>query len=315
MSDSVRPVRSALILVATLHLAFVSFAANSVATSGTLMNRLEAFLDEQFVENPDLGLDDTIRLTDSEYRRLVPHHDSDALRRESDARLKELLDAAWFVAAFSLEPRHIARVEAAFEELARRRIAAPGQSTKLLEILVGARLLEKAHAFASRYSPDRIGAIPTIIDHAASTAIQTLLDLSDPTGTLHRRQFTMQPVQLIVVAHPGCGFTRAAARALAGDPRLADLIEAHATWIVPPSLESDFEPIRSWNRDNPDRQMRLVYRRSEWPMIDLGGVPQFYFLKEGVVVHHVRGWRDNGQLAQIAEGFERLGIMPPPSLP
>ena len=50
-------------------------------------------------------------------------------------------------------------------------------------------------------------------------------------------------------------------------------------------------------------------------MIDLGAVPQFYFLKEGVVVHHVRGWRDNGQVAQIADGFERLGIMPPHSLP
>lgn len=104
--------------------------------------------------------------------------------------------------------------------------------------------------------------------------------------------------RIVVVHHPDCHFTQNAFRQISSRFRWA--LEKDGLFLASFGLEEDFGKIARWNAENPKFKTYLVKDEASWSGLDLSSVPNFYFLREGKIACHVKGWPKKGRHREIA---------------
>ncbi len=182
------------------------------------------------------------------------------------------------------------------------------------------RQFEKAAALRASRPDLEIAAPPELIASGAKTLqnagrddrLRPVLSLSD--GALRQELFDVKaPAFVIVISHPGCGFSKAAVAAIRDDPELNDLMNAHARWVASPYTSLTDGAISKWNAENPAQSFRYADASSDWPEINYWGTPSFYFFRDGELAAKVVGWpKDDapGRRALLRQGFRAIGIDP-----
>jgi hypothetical protein len=231
------------------------------------------------------------------------------LARLRDAELRGWHDAAGVVAFYTMEPRHVRLVRDAVDEMARRKMDATSQQAELMKLYVAARMLDDAQAFAGVAHGD-VMALPRFDDESiAGDAHPTLWYVSADASSVMRYSFPLdQGVRIIVTGHPWCPFSVKAGKAIERNPRLAELMARHATWIVPQHPMPNFSDIAQWNTQHPQLPMRLVHRADEWHDIGSWATPVFNFFVEGRRVDTVTGWPSDAQAERLLQAFHAAGI-------
>jgi hypothetical protein len=195
--------------------------------------------------------------------------------------------------------------------LQERGLASSAHYLHMYEIFIGARMLTEARALASQHPMPELEPLPELHEEPDVVPGQpTEWVVHQSQRELLRRNADVRaPAQVVIVSHPLCHFSRAAAHDIQTDPVLRETLEGHATWLAPQDTHINFNAVQQWNQQHPEQEVTLTFRREEWPMIDSWATPTFYFLKNGVAVAKVAGWPRQGRRSELLAGLRQIGLM------
>ena len=117
----------------------------------------------------------------------------------------------------------------------------------------------------------------TMLKPAGDGLVRISVDVSDYTG-------------LVVVGHPGCGFTRQMWEDLAEDPELTRAVREDALWIADPWVDITPASVQHFQSLSPDMPFNVAWKLSDWPEFDTWSLPTIYAFRDGKVAGRHSGW-------------------------
>lgn len=225
---------------------------------------------------------------------------------DDPAALAQLFRAAFTVQFYTHARAHAADMERVYAALAARDAATPEQRDQLHDALVHARDIDAARRYA--LSDD---SSPVLHDPLDAAQVERTLWRVDPTDASATRERLATLPRIIVVGAAACGFTRAAADAIAVDPELGPLFARDTLWLAPPQELAHLSSTHAYNTEHPTSPFVIAHTYAAWPMLDSWDLPTFHFLRDGVVVERVSGWpRDGSHRDAVLAAARRAGLLP-----
>lgn len=263
-----------------------------------------------------------------EYRRLLSHYQNvNTLQHLRNADLQILFNITPTVSSLNVENIQLRRdVVLEFHELEHRHIATQSNVQEMYISYIEARMFQDARRFAGQHPKADLSPVPGFKQARALPAgVPTELVVSTT-----KREMVRQPVYLdrgariVVVATPECHFARHGLLAINADFQLKSVFGKYAVWLAPGYYGLDFDTYQKWNRQHPEEQIGIAYRRSEWPMITYWALPTFYFFKNGKLVEQLIGWWPNppasykyrdseGNIPNLKKALRKIGLLPAPA--
>ncbi|MDR2871717.1 MAG: hypothetical protein LBV45_04220 [Xanthomonadaceae bacterium] len=231
------------------------------------------------------------------------------LAEQTDDDLQVLYDIAEHALFVTLDPGYIENARRAFEELQRRNATNSVHLMRFYDMLAMARMFPEAQRFAQAHPEIEYRPLPGVREeNELPVGVPTVLKIdADAPGLV--RVAVDDPMKIVAIVHPQCGFALQALGEIERDPLLASVF-ADALWITPPSDLRDFEQVRQWNHDHPASQMTMMYRPEEWPEIDQWGMtPAFYFFRDGKLVGVFSAWPDENGHDKLVAALREAGLM------
>lgn len=184
-----------------------------------------------------------------------------------------------------------------FEELVRRDLAATGWIVDdYYRTLVAARQWDDAAALVNRFPDVSLEPLPTVIVAGGRPSGAHYWVLDPNRDAMARMPLEVsEGLVLVVISHPGCGFSRAAIREMTTNPILDSALPARRIFVAPTFGGLRLDHIRKWNEANPKARHVLVDRPAEWRFVQKWSQPQFLFLVDGELVAALEGWPDSSQ--------------------
>lgn len=263
----------------------------------------------------------TFRLTEKNQARLIiqsyeeqfrPRLEKAALLQATANDLNWLMKAAYLVANYSFEPRHLADLHLISSELERRGNATNDQRSTLYRALIGYRRFDEARLYLLEHPDLKVKPVPAVDVGEGPDEGEVPIYRIDP----HRFKLVQQNLQIsggtlvVVVSHPLCAFSRSAMKAVADDPDILMALDEKLIWLAPADMRLHFDEVQKWNQDHPLTPVILAKQRANWPMIDRWATPQFYLLRNGKVLDHFSGWPINeGNKERLLELLARGNFM------
>jgi hypothetical protein len=100
--------------------------------------------------------------------------------------------------------------------------------------------------------------------------------------------------QIVVIAHPLCGFSQRAVQFLETNSGFSRLFEDDVLWTVHPSSVAEMDVIRAWNDQHPRAQIAPATNTAQWPEIEIGWpTPSIYFFENGELRDKIVGFNEN----------------------
>lgn len=246
------------------------------------------------------------------YDRMVAHlRKHDDLGRVKDDDLETLYRAARLAAFYTHDQRHVRDMASFLNALQERGLASKTDYGKMYEVFIGSRMLTEARALARQHPMSELEVLPELHEAVDIVPGQPTEWIVNPNHRelLRRNADLHLPVQVVVVAHPLCHFSRAAVHDIEADPVLGEIFQKYAKWLAPQGSRIDFDVVQQWNRQHPGEEVTLAFQRDEWPMIDSWATPTFYFLKDGAMVAKVEGWPKAGRRAELLAALRQIGLL------
>lgn len=158
-----------------------------------------------------------------------------------------------------------------------------------------AKSLSEAHNLSVRKLP--VGGVATSSDEDDSRIIYVAgADAWEPQQLL---DVPSSQVNLIVVAHPTCKFSQAAATQFGLHQDQLRSIFDDIQWISGPGNETYFSETVAWNRNFPDSQLGLIGSSGYWGKLNDAQVPTFYVLLGDEIKQVIHGWPNDSVLDKI----------------
>lgn len=199
---------------------------------------------------------------------------------------------------------------ALFAELDRRGAVAAVDVDDLHRTLVADRLWKDAGALSERFPDVELQPLPSEFQlNGDSSSGGALAWQVEPNGTTVVRNPVEWPegVALLVISHPGCGFSRRMLQALDFDKGLDAALPGFRVFLAPTFGTFGFREIHAWNKKHPTLFHVLVDRPAQWgAWVSNWETPQLIFLVDGVVKERVVGWPAEGKRSEILEATKRL---------
>ena len=230
-----------------------------------------------------------------------------------DDDLMAMFESLAQVAFYLGEPAAARDLLTVTTELEHRSAATAEHLERTHAILVAARLLGEARIFHDLHPGLKARRVPEVEPTSLpATGNPGILVWDSGRGVLQHEAIELEAdYQILVVSHPLCGFSKAAADAISDDPELARVFAHHATWAVAPPGNLPLGPIEQWQARHPDHRIGLIDRPEAWGFIETGNTPVFYFLQAGNVVESVSGWPEGGNREAVVAALRRIGALRP----
>lgn len=144
------------------------------------------------------------------------------------------------------------------------------------------------------------------------------VDASRPAGYVARgeSQLRLTAVSLpddgrYVVIVIGCHFAFDAAKALAADKRLADVLAGERVFWVFDESQLDKDAVGRWDTSFPGFRSMIVYDNAAWRGVDFTSTPTFSYFDGGRLVHVETGWDGEAGVLDVTRSLERIGLLAP----
>lgn len=151
--------------------------------------------------------------------------------------------------------------------------------------------------------------LPGLHPLADSGRHHTAWEVTGDPPALVERDRAVAGRRVVVVSAPGCGFSRAAARDIAGDAALGPVFARHALWLAPPRQLAGWEHLQRWNAAHPDTPIEVATREGAWPELDFARTPVFVVLDGDRGLARISGWTPDHRL-QLEEALRAHGLLP-----
>lgn len=256
-----------------------------------------------------------------QYRKLFLGYQNQAtIERLPADGLHELYNATIQVVFFNIEnPRYRSYLQLDYTILKRRHLATTKDVTEFFDILVSARLFDRARRFAQQYPEAHLPQLPVVKQAENLTpGLPTELAVSVTKRELVRQSVDIgKEAKVVLIVNPLCHFAQHGIQAINTDPKLRAIFEKDTVWLGPAGNSLFFDAYQHWNRQHPKEQIGIAYLPSEWPMINSWGLPTFYFFKNGVLVEKLIGWWTTvppgkvgyGSVATIKMALRKIGLL------
>lgn len=222
------------------------------------------------------------------------------------AALDDLFRAAYTAQFYTHARAQAADMERIFTALMTLGAATEKHRAQLHEALMKARDFDSARRYASPAQARFVFDDPLGTGARAATAWR--VDGASDTAT--REAIDPLP-RIIVVSSAGCGFSRSAMDAIGSDPVLGPVFAREALWLSPPDQLHASEDLHGYAAGHPGATIRVAHTHAEWPMLEAWNTPNFYFLRDGVVIERVESWpRDGRQRDAVLAAAQRAGLLP-----
>lgn len=234
-----------------------------------------------------------------------------AVLQELPADSVDLLFRATYDTAFyTLDRRYVQDMQADLDRLRALHADEPRHYQNLYVTLVGVRDFAAARAM--------LASLPTASSESAPTIVGALVDGRGPSALVLSEDglsASQQPIllsgalEIVVIGHPLCHFSRNAVAAIEADARLRAVFASHARWLMPQDGRMRPRAVAAWNVAHPLARMDYIYRQSDLAAIDTWATPTFYFFRNGRRVGKLSGWAPGGEGERaLREELEKLGL-------
>jgi len=186
----------------------------------------------------------------------------------------------------------------------------PRHYQDLYKTLVGVRDFVAARAV--------LASQPMASNEPAPTIVGALVDGQGPSALVLSQDglsVSQQPIRLsgavdiVVIGHPLCHFSRDAVAAIEADARLKTVFASHARWLMPQDGRMRPHTVAEWNAAHPLARMNYIYRQGDWKAVDTWSTPTFYFFSNERLVGKLVGWAPGGEGERaLRKELEKLGL-------
>lgn len=246
-------------------------------------------------------------------QRAFDRHVSDWVARmaeldtDADRRLFRAVHEAYF---YTLSDTVLGEAEAVFAHLRVTDSADARHAGQMLDMLVAGRQFAKAAALAEEFGLQ----IPMKVDEGSddegsdkeSPHPKVIRFTSD--GKAIVEDWRQNGRGLVVIVHPGCRYSQAAIEQIRKDSALFDWISARGVLLVPQDLTADLRKFARWSLANGELPIRVAYRRDGFPFLEYWATPNFYIMKDGVVVSRIEGWLPGTTTAALKAELRSIGV-------
>ncbi len=217
--------------------------------------------------------------------------------------LKNAYDLTSYFNCYTPDKESLAAQEGLLAELGKRGLANENKVQDLHQRLLDFKLFAKASALKERYPAYELQTVPPITGSLGTKPGEAAVYYTkDGKTALEIKKVKKGGRRILVAARPGCHFAADALGSIEKDAELGPLFRKYA---LPLTSDIDFASLGSWNTAHK-LQYRVTASGKDWPGVDFSFSPTFYFIKDGKIVHTVKGWSDEEPFAGIYEGLARL---------
>ena len=236
------------------------------------------------------------------------------MAKYSDEELQLLYGALRKTAFYSPDnEQYVARQELTFNEKVRRGKAEEEDVERMVSAFLSARMFSQARELKSRYPKMELPEIPDNILPGSQppTALWQAYAVSDGGKAIELKSlpFSAGP-KIVVVISPGCGAMQSAMTNILADLELAPIFRANAVMIT---RRSDFAGVEEVKKQFNFPEVYVIRKSADFPGIWQQFSPYFYFLKDGKILHELRGWSDDDNGAhpkkEIRKGLAAIGLI------
>ena len=229
-----------------------------------------------------------------------------ALKAATVTDLHFLFQAARVPAFYTSEARYVDDMRRVLDALAQHNAVTDREREEMYVSLLSLRDFAAAQALLQQ-SPQLHIDSPPVVPAGFDNPKVTAFDVDTSANMLMPLQLDVtHGEQLVVIAHPLCGFSRNAVAAIEQDPAFARLLAATTIWLAPVNGRLYLTEFRDWNGAHPHTRIVQAWHASSWPMITDWASPQFYLLRDGKVVAHVVGWPKQGRKQELMALLEKM---------
>ena len=217
--------------------------------------------------------------------------------------LKNAYDLASYFTFYTPDKESLAVQDGILAELGKRGLANEDKVGNLHQSLLNFKLFAKASALKERYPAYELQQVPPITGSPrVKPGEAAVYYTKDGKTALELRKVKKGGRRILVAGNPGCHFAAEALGSIEKDPELGPVFKKYA---LPLTSRVNFSSLGSWNTAHK-LQYLLTASDKDWPGVDFSFSPTFYFIKDGKIVHTVRGWSDEEPFNGLYEGLARL---------
>jgi hypothetical protein len=234
-----------------------------------------------------------------------------AVLQELPADSVDLLFRATYDTAFyTLDRRYVQDLQADLDQLRTLHADELHHYQDLYVTLVGVRDFVAARAVLASQPMASSEPAPIIVGALVDSRGPSALALSEDGSSASQQPIRLSgAVDIVVIGHPLCHFSRDAVAAIEADARLKAVFASHARWLMPQDGRMRPRTVAAWNVAHPLARMDYIYRQGDWTAIDTWSTPTFYFFRNGKPVGKLSGWAPGGEGERALRGeLEKLGL-------
>jgi hypothetical protein len=214
--------------------------------------------------------------------------------------LKRAYDLVSYFDLYTPRPDMLAAQARLLAELKKRGLATEMKVLDLHKSLINARQFSGAAELKALYPQYALQTVPPVTGSTVTKTGETALYYTkDGVTSMQVEKVPAAASRVVIAAFPDCHPAAAALKEIAGDKELGPLFEKHALLLT---SRPDFEALGEWNASHK-LQYRITAADGDWPGVDFDHSPGFYFMRNGMIVHSIPGWADEGFLDSVAEGL------------
>lgn len=196
-----------------------------------------------------------------------------------------------------------------FEEMLKKNRMAELQ-TRLKDLessLIKSRMFNELDYLKKRYPDFIYSELPKIIYTEKEKNTLSLLSINSD-NSLKQIDYRLSGLNIIIVSHPLCRFSKNARESIAKEPLVSEAFEKYGLWLVPQQRQFYLDAIIS-EKHTKKYPFYHVWDESEWKGIEFYQTPNMYFLKDGKIVGSVDGWPEGGRMEEVKRKLKNLGLL------
>lgn len=220
------------------------------------------------------------------------------------AHVRSGFDLALEAAFYSKDVTVVARMRDWFDLLERSGAVRADDREYMHRMYVTVRDFAAAEAFAALHPDDVLPSVPTLDSSLPDGVMAVMRVQGISTASLHEAVAPGPGVQVVVVAHPLCGFSQLAVEALEKDDALGRRILARARFVAPQDGQLSLRAFADWNSSHPEAITDIAWKERDWSHVpDWSSTPTFFFYRDGTLTGRVTGWPQEGRMAELADAW------------
>lgn len=294
------------LLLRKIGLVIVLTACIQAAKADALSQRIEYLSSAiQQISRSELSSSEQAQRISQDYLQQFATHP--AWREVSDGELRAFFALSAKASFYSDAPVIVQQLSAALYELAARKLASAADIQLVDASLISTNQFVQAQALRLAFPEANLSRLPSISHPPEPGSALSFWQIAgESLNDLQLRGANLQfakGVQVVVLSHPDCHFSRRLFQALQQDPELRQHLPKQTLWLAPANRDTPIARLWQWNQTQPEFHHVLSYQASAWPFISDIATPSLFIFKDGVLKGSVIGWPKEGRKQELLEGL------------